>query len=58
MSASPATGLIGLEENGYLRDFYACMGFLSLASQRLVPTSRRNVGSLNPRRSRPSYLGG
>ena len=35
-SASPATGLIGLQENGFLGDFFGCLGFLSLASERYV----------------------
>lgn len=35
-SASPATGLIGLQENELLGDFFGCLGFLSLASERLV----------------------
>ncbi len=33
-SASPATGLIGLPENGFLGDFFDALGFLSLASER------------------------
>lgn len=33
-SASPATGLIGLEENEFLGDFFECLGFLALANQR------------------------
>jgi len=33
-SASPATGLIGLRENGFLGDFFDALGFLSLASER------------------------
>lgn len=40
LSASPATGLIGLQENGFLSDFFGCMGFLSLASERSVLRSR------------------
>eukprot|EP00903_Cladosiphon_okamuranus_P014173 g13171.t2 len=31
-SASPATGLVGLQENVFLTDFFACLGFLSLTS--------------------------
>jgi len=33
-SASPATGLVGMEENGFLRDFFGCAGFLPLTTQR------------------------
>eukprot|EP00752_Nemacystus_decipiens_P002827 g2635.t1 len=35
-SASPATGLIGLQENEFLGDFFGCLGFLSLASESTV----------------------
>eukprot|EP00752_Nemacystus_decipiens_P002826 g2634.t1 len=35
-SASPATGLIGLQENEFLRDFFGCLGFLSLTSESTV----------------------
>ncbi|CAN0378950.1 unnamed protein product, partial [Pylaiella littoralis] len=38
-SASPATGLIGLQENGFLSDFFDCLGFLSLASESGVRTA-------------------
>jgi len=33
-SASQATGLIGLKENRFLADFFECLGFLSLGSER------------------------
>jgi len=32
LSPSPATGLVGLPENGFLDDFYGCHGFLGIAS--------------------------
>ena len=35
-SASPATGLIGLQENQFLGDFFDCLGFLAIANQRSV----------------------
>ncbi|CAN0379077.1 unnamed protein product [Pylaiella littoralis] len=38
-SASPATGLVGLQENGFLSDFFECLGFLSLASERRSNTT-------------------
>ncbi|CAN0428305.1 unnamed protein product [Pylaiella littoralis] len=38
-SASPATGLVGLQENGFLSDFFECLGFLSLASESAVRTA-------------------
>lgn len=34
LSASPATGLIGLPENGFLDDFFGSLGFIPLASER------------------------
>ena len=34
LSASPATGLVGMEENGFLCDFFGCVGFLPLATHR------------------------
>lgn len=33
LSPSPATGLVGLPENGFLDDFFGCLGFLCLASE-------------------------
>ena len=33
-SPSPATGLIGLQENEFLGDFFDCLGFLSITSER------------------------
>lgn len=33
-SASPATGLIGMQENAFLSDFFASVGFLPLATKR------------------------
>ena len=45
-SASPATGLTGLQENEFLGDFFDCLGFLSLTSERLVELPERH-GVLN-----------
>ena len=33
-SASPATGLVGMQENGFLSDFFGCVGFLPLTTRR------------------------
>ena len=33
LSVSPATGLIGLPENGFLHDFFGCLGFIGIASE-------------------------
>ncbi|CAN0152434.1 unnamed protein product [Scytosiphon promiscuus] len=32
--ASPATGLVGMQENDFLSDFFGCVGFLPLANER------------------------
>ena len=37
LSASPATGLVGMQENAFLSDFFGCVGFLPLTTQRWVP---------------------
>lgn len=34
LSASPATGLVGMKENSFLVDFFGCLGFLPLTTQR------------------------
>ncbi|CAN0493685.1 unnamed protein product, partial [Ectocarpus sp. 12 AP-2014] len=36
LSASPATGLLGMQENGFLRDFFGCLGILPLTTERTV----------------------
>eukprot|EP00752_Nemacystus_decipiens_P005087 g4616.t1 len=36
LSASPATGLVGMEENSFLGWFFDCLGFLPLSSESLV----------------------
>ncbi|CAN0391286.1 unnamed protein product [Pylaiella littoralis] len=36
LSASPATGLVGLQENGFLGDFFGCLGILPLATESTV----------------------
>ncbi|CAM9912130.1 unnamed protein product [Ectocarpus sp. 4 AP-2014] len=33
LSASPATGLVGMQENSFLSDFFGCVGFLPLTTQ-------------------------
>ncbi|CAM9198085.1 unnamed protein product, partial [Hapterophycus canaliculatus] len=43
LSASPATGLVGLQENEFLTDFYECLGFLSLASESTVRSAMVSV---------------
>ena len=34
LSASPATGLVGMQENSFLKDFFGCVGFLPLTTHR------------------------
>ncbi|CAM9278140.1 unnamed protein product, partial [Sphacelaria rigidula] len=34
LSASPATGLIGTQENAFLADYFSCVGFLPLTCGR------------------------
>lgn len=36
LSPSPATGLVGLQENAFLNDYFGCLGFLPLATARWV----------------------
>ncbi|CAM9932348.1 unnamed protein product, partial [Hapterophycus canaliculatus] len=36
LSPSPATGLVGMQENGFLCHFFGCLGFLPLATERHV----------------------
>ncbi|CAN0573496.1 unnamed protein product, partial [Ectocarpus sp. 12 AP-2014] len=43
LTASPATGLVGLQEDGYLMDFFDCLGFLSLASPSIIRTAMVGV---------------
>ncbi|CAM9439113.1 unnamed protein product [Ectocarpus sp. 4 AP-2014] len=33
LSASPATGLVGMQENAFLSDFFGCVGFLPLTTR-------------------------
>ncbi|CAM9561018.1 unnamed protein product, partial [Ectocarpus fasciculatus] len=34
LSASPAAGLVGMQENACLSDFFGCVGFLPLTTRR------------------------
>ncbi|CAM9899503.1 unnamed protein product [Ectocarpus fasciculatus] len=38
-SASPATGLVGMQENAFLSDFFGCVGFFPLTTQSHVRES-------------------
>ncbi|CAN0499347.1 unnamed protein product, partial [Ectocarpus sp. 8 AP-2014] len=56
-SASPATGLVGMQENGFLSNFFDSVGFLPLATQRDVrevmvtlmisPTRQQSIATRN-----------
>lgn len=52
LSASPATGLVGMKENGFLSDFFSCVGFLPLTTQRCEGGVRANNVS-----HRRTYIG-
>lgn len=50
---SPATGLVGMQENAFLSDFFGCVGFLPLTDERcndsvhlvvLPPVKTRSLG--------------
>lgn len=49
LSASPATGLVGMEENVLLSDFFLCFGILPLASERCVLVCTRKMLSAKRR---------
>ncbi|CAM9292146.1 unnamed protein product, partial [Ectocarpus sp. 13 AM-2016] len=36
LSASPATGFVGMQENGFLGDFFGCLGILPLTTESTV----------------------
>ncbi|CAN0095400.1 unnamed protein product, partial [Ectocarpus fasciculatus] len=36
LSASPATGFVGMQENGFLCDFFGCLGILPLTTESTV----------------------
>ncbi|CAN0384642.1 unnamed protein product, partial [Scytosiphon promiscuus] len=36
LRASPATGLVGMQENAFLSDFFGCVGFLPLTNERQI----------------------
>ncbi|CAN0107494.1 unnamed protein product [Ectocarpus sp. 6 AP-2014] len=56
-SASPATGLVGMQENAFLSDFFGCVGFLPLTTESHVReamvsmmtgrTAQRQLGALD-----------
>ncbi|CAN0121203.1 unnamed protein product, partial [Ectocarpus fasciculatus] len=57
LSASPATGLVGMQENAYLSDFFGCVGCLPLTTPSHIrgamvrmmtgPTAQQRLGALH-----------
>ncbi|CAM9167899.1 unnamed protein product, partial [Ectocarpus fasciculatus] len=57
LSASPATGLVGMQENAFLSDFFGCVGFLPLTTPSHVrgamvrmmtgPTAQQQLSALH-----------
>ncbi|CAN0123290.1 unnamed protein product [Ectocarpus sp. 6 AP-2014] len=43
LSASPATGLVGMQENAFLSDFFGCVGFLPLTTQSHIRETMVNI---------------
>ncbi|CAM9517697.1 unnamed protein product, partial [Ectocarpus sp. 12 AP-2014] len=43
LSASPATGLVGMQENAFLGDFFGCVGFLPLTTQSHIRETMVNI---------------
>eukprot|EP00903_Cladosiphon_okamuranus_P015538 g14344.t1 len=43
LSASPATGLVGMQENSFLSDFFACVGFMPLTTPSLIRETMVNI---------------
>ncbi|CAN0400626.1 unnamed protein product [Ectocarpus sp. 12 AP-2014] len=57
LSASPATGLVGMQENVFLSDFFGCVGFLPLTTPRHIREEivRMMTLSTAPYRPGPSH---
>ncbi|CAM9379178.1 unnamed protein product, partial [Ectocarpus fasciculatus] len=43
LSASPATGLVGMQENAFLSDFFGCVGFLPLTTHSHIRETMVNI---------------
>eukprot|EP00752_Nemacystus_decipiens_P010138 g9034.t1 len=43
LSASPATGLVGMQENSFLSNFFACVGFLPLTTRSHIRETMVNI---------------
>ncbi|CAM9342421.1 unnamed protein product [Ectocarpus sp. 12 AP-2014] len=56
LSASPATGLVGMQENAFLSDFFGCVGFLPLTTPSHIRETMVTV-MLPPASSQQSVLG-
>ncbi|CAM9555961.1 unnamed protein product [Ectocarpus fasciculatus] len=56
LSASPATGLVGMQENAFLSDFFGCVGFLPLTTPSHIRETMVKI-MLPPASSRQSVFG-
>ncbi|CAM9737968.1 unnamed protein product [Ectocarpus fasciculatus] len=54
LSASPATGLVGMQENAFLSDFFGCVGFLPLTTRSHI---RREMVRMMALSTAPHQLG-
>ena len=55
LSASPATGMVGMQENVFLGDFFGCLGILPLATERWDQQNRKGWRT-DARRVSPQYI--
>ncbi|CAM9883013.1 unnamed protein product, partial [Ectocarpus sp. 12 AP-2014] len=56
LSASPATGLVGMQENAFLSDFFGCVGFLPLTTPSHIRETMVTI-MLPPASSQQSVFG-
>ncbi|CAN0140050.1 unnamed protein product, partial [Ectocarpus sp. 12 AP-2014] len=53
LSASPATGLVGMQENAFLSDFFGCVGFLPLTTPSHIRGEMVRMMTLSTTPNRP-----
>ncbi|CAN0391081.1 unnamed protein product, partial [Ectocarpus sp. 12 AP-2014] len=56
LSASPATGLVGMQENAFLSDFFGCVGFLPLTTNSYIRETMVKIMT-SPASLQPSAVG-
>ncbi|CAM9443790.1 unnamed protein product, partial [Ectocarpus sp. 12 AP-2014] len=54
LSASPATGFVGMQENAFLSDFFGCVGFLPLTTPSHIRGEMVRMMTLSTAPHRPS----